>query len=175
MRRKHPDKEDLQYYSLSLGGYSYREIAAIFGVSVRTAWKGVQRARKAEADRAEAERALADAVAVALTTEATRKKEPREPSWTRDAVVNFGCRPYTPDTPCAHDGPYPAGSDQYCPNCHQSGRDGDPALRIDPAFAPKPEPKPAPRAVPLTRESKKQRRKRERREAAKARPTTKAA
>jgi hypothetical protein len=160
VRRKHPDKEDLQYYSLHLGEYSYREIADIFGVSVRTAWQGVQRAKRAEVAAAEAEKALADKVAAALIVHAEKKPGRRDPSWTRDAVVNFGCMPFTPDSPCAHSGPYEPGSDFYCPKCDISGRDADPYMRRDPAADPKPEPKPTPKAG--LKPNRKERRRRER-------------
>lgn len=153
MRRKHPAKEDLQYYSLSLGGYSYREIAGIFGVSVRTAWKGVQRARKAEAERAEAEQALADKVAAALVKEAEADPKKREPAWTRDRVPLFPLDSFTKESGCPHRGPLPVGSKFVCMVCHQSGMDHHPALRRDARADPKPEP--APTTVPILPEKKK--------------------
>ena len=81
--------------------------------------------------------------------------EPDDPAWVRDVHPILPADLMTPDSPCPHKGPVEPGSLDYCVVCHASGRDGDPALKIDPRTAPKPEPVVDPEAEkPRTRKQR---------------------
>jgi hypothetical protein len=124
--------DDARFLAMIREGRTYRDVSLLSGVSVRTVVVAVRRAKALQKKAVEPEPPPA----------------PRQPDWTRNAVVNFGSGPFVPGSPCAHVGPYPKGSDLYCPRCHISGRDGAPALRRDPATEPKPEPKPQSKSKP---------------------------
>jgi len=68
---------------------------------------------------------------------------PRDPAWVRDMVPLFPIEALSYEgSRCPHRGPIRRDSVFVCMICHQSGMDHRPALKIDPARAPKPEPEP---------------------------------
>lgn len=81
-------------------------------------------------------RRLAKMIGVGKSTvyaaiERARMKEDSHRSEVKDPIVEpiFGVNAFTPDSPCAHPQPFPAGAAEYCPGCHQTGVEGHPALR----------------------------------------------
>lgn len=44
-------------------------------------------------------------------------------------AILFPAINYAPDSPCAHPDPIPQGKAEYCPQCHETGIEGHPALR----------------------------------------------
>jgi hypothetical protein len=128
---------------LRRAGKTIETIALLCGVGLATVHKGIAAAKNRQRQ--------------AVQPEPVETPAPRQPAWVRNVVVNFGCLPFTPDSPCAHDGPYEPGSDMYCPKCHISGHDAHPALRRDPATDPKPEPKPELVKIKLNRRQRRAR------------------
>jgi hypothetical protein len=78
---------------------------------------------------------------VLATAEPRRRKQreletqpcnpPERPKFWMPVIPIFGCQPYTPNSPCAHRGPLPAGSMFYCPQCQQTGWDFHPDMAVD--------------------------------------------
>ena len=122
-RRRDPEAEDARYLAMRRAKLSYREIAQRCGVSYRTVWLGVARAREKERRPA--------------------PPTPRPPDLT--IVYGSSCKPLKLLT-CddVHHGPIPKGSTCCCGVCYKSGVDDLPALRRDPRTDPKPDPKPKP-------------------------------
>ena len=119
-RRRDPEAEDARYLAMRRAKLSYREIAKERGVSYRTVYLGVNRARERE------------------------RYVPPPPGPPPSLVLSFGSsnkplKLLTCDD--VHRGPIPKGSTCCCGVCHKSGVDHLPAMRRDPRTDPKPEPK----------------------------------
>lgn len=105
-RRADALADDRTYLKLRREKLSYREIAKRCGISYRTVYLGVERAREAEAAEAETRR--------------RDEEEKRLPNIT--PTFGASCKPMALLT-CGDvhpNGPMPSGSRQCCPVCHQA-------------------------------------------------------
>ena len=107
-----PKQIKAQYWmELQDRGISSRQLAAMDGVSHMTVQRAIREAR-------------------ALIHE----RDNRDPH----AVPLLGGTQYAPEepganrAPCRHEGAIPKGSQWYCPECQQYGREYHPALKLDP-------------------------------------------
>lgn len=107
-----PKEIAAQYWSeLQDRGVSLRQISSMVGVPYATVFRAIREAR-----------ALA---------EAKKNQDPH-------AVPLLGGTQYAPVSPgenralCRHQGAIPKGSQWYCPECQQYGRQYHPALKLDP-------------------------------------------
>lgn len=110
MRRTQSARDDARYLELRRAGKTYESIALACGVSIGEAWNGVRRARERQREAAQ----LVPRQAIPI----------REPN----LIPMFPLTSFTRESSCPHHGPIARGSDFVCMVCHQSGRDGHPAL-----------------------------------------------
>ncbi len=130
--RSSTQKQDRLFLKAVRGGMKARDVAGRFGVTVKTVYNGIARAR--------------------LLEQPVGSERLRPPS----LVPLFPLTPLTPDSACPHYGPIRHGSIFCCMVCSRSGMDGHRALRRSAATDPKPEPKPA--LPPPPAKTRKQRR-----------------
>jgi hypothetical protein len=133
---------DQEWLRLHQDGRSTSAIAEEAGVSVQHVRRALARAREQDASRIQDDPRPTD---LPMRDNGTPEGSPPEPAavrtpWWLELVPLFPIGSLTPASECPHRGPIRPGSLFCCMVCSESGVDGHPAMKRDPATDPRPEP-----------------------------------